>query len=133
MQNDMVKFQIKTNTIPYLTKKCKCPIKAHCILYGMSIWEAPKSRNFCDYIFLKSGSTSNINLRYFWYFHSLLTTNSVHLDEMQHNTDFIRVFTVCKDKKYLQTKDFENFNRTPLDINNGLSQVYCIKPEGRIH
>ena len=28
---------------------------------------------------------------------------------------------------------FENYNLTPLDMYNGLSQVYRIKPEGRIH
>ena len=27
----------------------------------------------------------------------------------------------------------ENYNLTPLDMYNELSQVYCIKPEGRIH
>ena len=28
---------------------------------------------------------------------------------------------------------FLNHNLTPLDMYNGLSQVNCIKPEGRIH
>ena len=28
---------------------------------------------------------------------------------------------------------FENYNLAPLDIYSGLSHVYCIKPEGRIH
>ena len=28
---------------------------------------------------------------------------------------------------------FERFNLTPLDMYNGPSQVYCIKPERRIH
>ena len=32
-------------------------------------------------------------------------TNSVHPDEMQHTADFITVFTVCKGKKFLQTKE----------------------------
>ena len=27
----------------------------------------------------------------------------------------------------------EDYKLTPLDMYNGLSQVYCIKPEGRIH
>ena len=27
----------------------------------------------------------------------------------------------------------KNYNLTPLDMYHGLSQVYCIKPEGRIH
>ena len=34
---------------------------------------------------------------------------------------------------YNNTIYFENYNFTPLDMYNGLSQVYCIKPEGRIH
>ena len=49
---------------------------------------------------------------------------------------FMRVYTVCKGKKDLQAKKntifFTNNNLTPLDIYNGPSQVYCIKPEGRI-
>ena len=49
---------------------------------------------------------------------------------------FIRVYTVCKGKKDLQTKEYilcSNYNLTPFDMCNGLSQVYCINPEGRIH
>ena len=50
---------------------------------------------------------------------------------------FIRVYTVCKGKKDLQTKIYNifffNYNLAPLDMYNGLSQVYCIKSEGRIH
>ena len=45
---------------------------------------------------------------------------------------FIRVYTLCKSKKGLQTRAqffFENYNLTSLDIYNGLSQVYYIKPE----
>ena len=36
---------------------------------------------------------------------------------------------------YLGKKDlhFEQYNLTPLDMYNELSQVYCIKPEGRIY
>ena len=41
---------------------------------------------------------------------------------------FTRVYTVCKGKKDLQTKEYNNL--TPLDMYNGLSQAYCIKPEG---
>ena len=50
--------------------------------------------------------------------------NSEDPDEMQH---FIRVYTVCKCKKGLQTKEYNiflNYNPTPLDIYNVLSQVY---------
>ena len=46
---------------------------------------------------------------------------------------FIRVYTVCEGKKDLLTKECNilfNYNLTPLDIYNGLSQVYCLKPEG---
>ena len=42
----------------------------------------------------------------------------------------------CIGKKTFRQKNiifFENYNLTPLDMYNGLSQVYCIKPEGRIH
>ena len=49
---------------------------------------------------------------------------------------FIRVYTVCKVKKDLQTKEYnllEIYNMSPLDMHNGLSQSYCIKPKGRIH
>ena len=56
--------------------------------------------------------------------------NSEDPDEMQH---FIRVYTVCIRKKDLQNKEYSNFeknyNLTPLDIYNGLSQVYCIKSD----
>ena len=50
---------------------------------------------------------------------------------------FIRVYAVCKGKKDLQTKQYNisflNYNLTSLDMYNGLSQLYCIKKEGRIH
>ena len=49
---------------------------------------------------------------------------------------FIRDYTVYTGKKDLQIKKynfFENFIMTPQDMYIGLSQVYCIKPEGRIH
>ena len=52
-------------------------------------------------------------------------------------SNFIRIYTVFKGKKDLLTKEyhisFEKYNLAHLDIYNGLSQVYCIKPEGRIH
>ena len=35
-----------------------------------------------------------------------------------------------RDKKFNFLK---NYNPTPLDMYNGLSQIRCIKPEGRIH
>ena len=62
--------------------------------------------------------------------------NSENQDEMQHNTaflklHFIRVYTVCKVKK--NTMSFENYNLAPLKLYNGLSQVYCIKPDRLIH
>ena len=47
----------------------------------------------------------------------------------------IRVHTVCNGKNDIQRKKifFENDNLTPLDMYNGLSQVYYIKPEGKTH
>ena len=62
--------------------------------------------------------------------------NSENQDEMQHNTafsrlHFIRVYTVCKVNK--DTMFFEKYNLAPLKLYNGLSQVYCIKPDGLIH
>ena len=47
---------------------------------------------------------------------------------------FIRVYTV-KVKNIRQKIQFlkKKYNLTPLDMYNGLSQVYCIKQEGRIH
>ena len=63
--------------------------------------------------------------------------NSENQDKMQHNTafsrlHFIRVYTVCKVKK-ANNVFFENYNLAPLKLYNGLSQVYCIKPDGLIH
>ena len=48
---------------------------------------------------------------------------------------FISVYSVCKGKKILRQKNtilFVNYNLAPLDMFNGLYQVCCIKPEGRI-
>ena len=63
--------------------------------------------------------------------------NNEDPDEMQHNAAFHQGLHCLKNiKKGLQTKEyniFENFNLTPLDLYNGLSQVYCIKAEGKIH
>ena len=62
--------------------------------------------------------------------------NNEDPDEMQHNAALHQGLH-CKGKKSLQTKRcnifFENYYLTPLDMYNGLSQAYCIKPEGRIH
>ena len=65
--------------------------------------------------------------------------NSEDPDEMQHNaalccissgsTLFVRVKMIFRQKKTF----FLNYNLTPLDMYNGLSQVYCIKQEGRAH
>ena len=63
-------------------------------------------------------------------------TNSEDQDEMQLNAAFHQGRTVCKGKKIFRqynTIIFENYNLTPLDMYNGLSQVFFIKPEGRIH
>ena len=62
--------------------------------------------------------------------------NSENQDELQYNTafsrlHFISVYTVSKVSK--DTVFFENYNLAPLKLYNGLSQVYCIKPDGLIH
>ena len=57
-------------------------------------------------------------------------------DEMPHNAAFNQGLHRLLSLKDLQTKNtifFENYKLTPLDMYNGRSQVYCIKPEGRIH
>ena len=48
---------------------------------------------------------------------------------------FIKVYAVCKVKKIFRQKNttFKNYNLTPQGIYSGLSKVYCIKPEGKIH
>ena len=52
---------------------------------------------------------------------------------------FIRDYTVCKGKKKSLDKRLEcnkkkfHLNLTSLEMYNGLSQLDCIKPEGRIH
>ena len=62
--------------------------------------------------------------------------NSEDPDEMQHNNAFHQgLHCFVKVKKTFRQKNqifFENYNPIPLDMNNGLSHVYCIKPEGRI-
>ena len=62
-------------------------------------------------------------------------SNNEDPDEMQHNAAF-HLGLHSKGKNDLQTKEyniFENYNPTPLDMYNGLSQVYCIKLEGIIY
>ena len=49
---------------------------------------------------------------------------------------FIRSTLFVKIKKIFRKKNtlfFENYYLTPLDMYNGLSQVYCMKPEGIIY
>ena len=57
---------------------------------------------------------------------------------MQHIAAFHKMsILIVKVKKDIQTNEynilFENYNLTPLDMYNGLTEAYCIKPEGRIH
>ena len=63
--------------------------------------------------------------------------NSEDPDEMQHNAAFHQgLHSICKGKKDLQEKKtiyLENNDLTPLGMHNGLSQLYYIKQEGRIH
>ena len=50
---------------------------------------------------------------------------------------FISVFTVCKSKKKSSDKRIQYFLKIitghPLIMYNGLSLVYCVKPDGIIH
>ena len=54
-------------------------------------------------------------------------TKSENSDEMPQNA--IKDLKDLQSKKYL----FGNDNLWPLDVYNGPSQVYCFKPEGKIH
>ena len=44
------------------------------------------------------------------------------------STLFVKVKMIFRQKNRIF---FENYNLTHLDMYNGLSKVYCIKPEGR--
>ena len=46
------------------------------------------------------------------------------------STLFVKVKKIFRQKN---TIFFENYTLTHLDMYNGLSEVYCIKPEGRTH
>ena len=66
--------------------------------------------------------------------------NSEDPDEMPHYAAFHQGLYCLLGKKDLQTKQnkttnatFKNYNLTPLGMYSGLSKVYCIKPEGKIH
>ena len=62
--------------------------------------------------------------------------NNEDPDEMRHTAAFSSASTLfVKVKKDLQTKEyniFNHYNRTHLDMYNGLSKPYCIKPEGKL-
>ena len=63
--------------------------------------------------------------------------NSEDPDEMPHYAAFHQGLYCLLGKKDLQTKNnnttFKNYNLTPQGMYSGLSKVYCIKPEGKIH
>ena len=62
--------------------------------------------------------------------------NSEDPDEMPHYAAFHQGLYCLLGKKDLQTKKnttFKNYNLTPKGMYSGLSKVYCIKPEGKIH
>ena len=62
--------------------------------------------------------------------------NSEDPDEMQHNAAFHQGLHCLQRLNIFRQKNkifVENYNLTPLDMCNGLSQVYCIKPERGIH
>ena len=43
------------------------------------------------------------------------------------------LFAKVKKILHKNTVLFESNKLTPIDMYNGLSQVYCIEPEGRLH
>ena len=64
--------------------------------------------------------------------------NSEDPDEMPHYAAFHQGLYCLLGKKDLQTKiktntAFKNYNLTPEGMYSGLSKVYCINPEGKIH
>ena len=67
--------------------------------------------------------------------------NSEDPNEMPHYAAFHQGLYCLLGKKDLQTKKkqnkktttFKNYNLTPQGMYSGLSKVYCIKPEGKIH
>ena len=62
--------------------------------------------------------------------------NSEDPDEMPHYAAFHQGLYCLLGKKDLQTKKnttFKNYSLTPQGMYSGLSKVYCIKPEGKIH
>ena len=65
--------------------------------------------------------------------------NSEDLDEMSHYAAFHQgkyCLLLCKIRSSEQKKKyttFKNYNLTPQGMYSGLSKVYCIEPEGKIH
>ena len=63
--------------------------------------------------------------------------NSEDPDEMPHYAAFHQGLYCLLGKKDLQTKKtnttFKNYYLTPQGMYSGLSKVYCIKQEGKIH
>ena len=62
--------------------------------------------------------------------------NSEDPDEMPHYAAFHQGLYCLLGKKDLQTKKnttLKNYNLTPQGMYCGLSKIYCIKPEGKIH
>ena len=64
--------------------------------------------------------------------------NSDDTDEMPHYAAFHQGLYCLLGKKDLQTKKqtnttFKHYNLTPQGMYSGLSKVYCIKSEGKIH
>ena len=62
--------------------------------------------------------------------------NSEDPDEMPHYAAFHQGLYCLLGKKDLQTTKnttFKNYSLTTQGMYSGLSKVYCIKPEGKIH
>ena len=66
--------------------------------------------------------------------------NSEYLDEMPHYAAFHQGLYCLllgkkrsSDQKKQTNTTFKNYNLTAQGMYSGLSKVYCIKPEGKIH
>ena len=65
--------------------------------------------------------------------------NSEDPDEMPHYAAFHQGLycllgkKIFRQKKNINNATFKNYNPTPQGMYSGLSKVYCIKPEGKIH
>ena len=60
--------------------------------------------------------------------------NNEDQDKKLYNAVFHQgLYCLLRKKRFSDKNTFLNYNLTPLDLYDGLSLVYCIKREGRIH